>query len=32
VRQRRRYKAGKIEVTGVDDLAVLEAHSAANVS
>src|SRR5207249_4601043 len=29
VRQRRRYKAGRIQVTGVEDLAVLEAQSTA---
>ena len=29
VRQRRRYKAGSIAVTGIEDLAVLQAHTTA---
>ena len=32
VRQRRRYKAGSIAVTGIEDLAVLQAHTTAAVA
>jgi len=32
VRQRRRYKAGAIQVTGIEDLAVVGAHADAATS